>query len=574
MMTSTWFASAAAAALAITAAATAATPSKPDPLDPGVITPHYGSWGFDALGRDTKVKPGDDFFRYANGGYVDRLEIPADRVTYGNFVTLGVLSENRVHKILEDAAVGKAGADPLQAKLGAYYRAYMDEARVDALGAKPLLADLDKVKAAKTHEDIAALMGDKTLPGGALFAAFVSPDAKSPTRYAVSMGSGGIGLPDRDYYLKPQFAAIRTAYRAYVEQMLTLAGWDAPAANADAIMAFETRMAEASWDRVQRRDRDKTYNPKTIAELQAMAPGFDFKRYLAAADLAAAPRVIVSDDTAFPTKAKIFAETPVSVLQAWEAFGMTDSMAGALSKPFVDARFAFRSKTLNGQPELPVRWKRAVASTDAALGEGVGKIYVAKYFPPEAKAQMLELVGNIKSALSKRIDRLEWMSPETRAQAQEKLSKFSVKIAYPDQWRDYSALQVDDKDIYGDIKRSRTFEWNYRVGAAEQAGGPQGVGHDAPDRERLLQRHAERDRVPRRDPAAALLRSQGRSGDQLWRHRRRDRPRDQPRLRRPGPQVQRRRRLEGLVDGGGRGQVQGQDRQARRAVLGVRTPAR
>ena len=447
------------------AADTPVRPVASPPADLGVATPHYGSWGFDLSGRDTSVKPGDDFFRYANGAYVDRLEIPADRTSYGNFVALGVLSENRVRKILEDAAAGRGGADPLQQKLGAYYRAFMDEARVEALGAAPLQADLQRVRAARSHEDIAALMGDKRLPTDSFFGAYVSPDAKDPLHYTVAMGTGGLGLPDKDYYLvdNPRFAKIRTAYQAYVAQMLTLAGWSDPQGAAAAIMAMETNLAKASWDRVQRRDRDKTYNPATPDQLQALAPGFDFKRFLASAELSSADRVVLSDNTAFAPKARIFADTPVPVLQAWLAFNMADTMAPFLSKSFVDARFEFRNKTLNGQPEQPVRWKRAVASVNGALGEGVGKIYVDQYFPPEAKAQMLALVGNIKTVLSKRIDTRDWMTPATRAEAQKKLAAFTVKIAYPDQWRDYSALQVSSTDLYGDVKRSRTFEWDYRT---------------------------------------------------------------------------------------------------------------
>ncbi len=461
-----WFAAAALAGLAASAfaASVSAADVKSGGLDPGVTTPHYGSWGFDLAGRDTSVKPGDDFFQYANGGFVDRLQIPADRTSYGNYVTLSVLSENRVHKILDDAAAGRGGDDPvLRQKLGAYYTAFMDEGRVNALGAAPLQADLAKVKAARSHDDIAALMGDKTLPTDSFFGAYVSPDAKDPLHYTVDMGTDGLGLPDKDYYLSEAFASKRAAYQVYVAKMLELSGWADPQGDAAAIVAMETRLAKASWDRVQRRDRDKTYNPVTPAALQAMAPGFDFKRFLASADLSSADKLVLSDNTAFAPKAKIFADTPVPVLQAWLAFNMADTMAPYLSAPFVDARFAFRNQVLQGQPQQAVRWKRAVESVNGALGEGVGKVYVAEYFPPEAKAQMLALVSNIKTVLSKRIDALDWMVPSTKAEAQKKLAAFTVKIAYPDKFRDYSALQVSSTDLYGDVKRSRTFEYEYRT---------------------------------------------------------------------------------------------------------------
>ncbi|MGC1301223.1 MAG: M13-type metalloendopeptidase, partial [Caulobacteraceae bacterium] len=227
--------------------------------------------------------------------------------------------------------------------------------------------------------------------------------------------------------------------------------------------------AEASWDRAARRDRDKTYNPISVAALAAYAPGFDFHRFLDAAGLGKADQAVVSDNTAFPKKAAIFAQTPVPVLQAWLAFNMTDEAAPYLSQPFTDARFEFRDKTLQGQPEQPVRWKRAVAAADEAMGEAVGQLYVASYFTPEAKAQMLALVGNLKGAFAARIQKLDWMTPATKQQALDKLAHFTVKIAYPDAWRDYSSLAIASNDLYGDAKRADAFEWARR---ARRLGGP------------------------------------------------------------------------------------------------------
>jgi len=426
----------------------------------GTETPHYGSWGFDLSGEDTSVKPGDDFFRYANGNYLKRTEIPADRTRFGNFDVLSILSENRVHLILEEAAKKDTQPGAPGYKIGVFYKTYMDTARIEALGTAPLEGDLAKVRAAGTHADIAALMGDRHGFLDSIFGGGIGPDAKDPDHYAVQMSSGGMGLPDRDYYLKPAFAEKKAAYQAYVAKMLTLAGWPEPEKNAADIVAFETRMAEASWDRVQRRDRDKTYNPMTISELETYAPGFDFQRYLAARDLGEVPRVIVSDNTAFPKKAAIFAQTPIETLRAWEAFGIVDSAAPLLPDRFVQARFEFRNKVLAGQPEIQPRWKRAVAATDDVLGEAVGQIYVARYFTPEAKAKMLDLVGNIKAALAVRIQKLDWMTPATKDAALKKLSQITVKIAYPDTFRDYSALTIKDGDLYGDVVRARQFEYN------------------------------------------------------------------------------------------------------------------
>ena len=451
------------AAIALSAlSACASVGTRPDS---STVAKRYGTWGFDPAGMDRSVKPGDDFYRYADGKALDALVIPPDRTNYGSFNILRILSDTRVHVILEDAAAHPDAGQGNRSRFGTYYRAYMDEAGIEARGSAPLEADLAKVRAADSHEKIAALMGASHVGFGAsVFGAFPTPDAKDPGHYSISMGSGGLGLPDKDYYLKPSFAETKVKYQAYVEQMLTLAGWPEPQARAADILAFETKMAEASWERAERRNRDKTYNPVAVADLAAFAPGFDWKAMLVAADLAGVQQVVLTDNTAFPKKAAIFAATPVSTLQAWAAFNTTDQAAPYLPTRFVQARYAFRDKVLSGQPELAVRWKRAVSGVNDALGEAVGQDYVAHYFTPAAKAQMLELVGNIKVALAARIDRLDWMSPETKVQAQDKLAHFTVKIAYPDKWRDYSGLQVMDGDLYGNVERSSAFEWAYRVG--------------------------------------------------------------------------------------------------------------
>ncbi|HEV7385334.1 MAG TPA: M13-type metalloendopeptidase, partial [Phenylobacterium sp.] len=250
---------------------------------------------------------------------------------------------------------------------------------------------------------------------------------------------------------------------AYVQQMLTLAGWTNPADNAKAVVDFETKLAEASWTRIERRDRDKTYNPATPAEMDALAPGIGWARYLAAADLPGVTRVVVTTNTAFPKVAKIYADTPLDTLKAWQAFHVADGGAPYLSKPFVDAHFAFRNKELNGQPEQQPRWKRAVAFTNGAVGESVGRVYVARYFPPAAKAKMDALVGDIHTALEARIQKLPWMGDATRAKALEKLSKFTVKIGYPNTWRDYSKLVLTPDDLYGNAQRSGVYEWRRDV---------------------------------------------------------------------------------------------------------------
>ena len=425
-----------------------------------LASPRYGTWGFDASGMDRSVKPGDDFYQFANGAWNVRTEIPSDRTRFGNFDILSVLSENRVHAILEDAKAGKV-KDPDAAKIAAAYAAYMNADLADSLGAKPIAPELAAIRAAKTKDDMVGLMGrtnsDHYEP---VLGLGIGADAKTPTRYAVYASDGGLGMPDRDYYLQASFAEKKTAYLAYVQQILTLAGWEKPAENAKAIVAFETRLAEASWTRAERRDRDKTYNPMSLAELEALTPGYDWKRYMAAAGLTGVQRVVVRTNTAFPKFTKVYAETPLETVKAWEAFRVADNAAPMLSKPFVDASYEFRNKTLSGQPEQQPRWKRAVTYSNLAVGESIGRVYVARYFPPESKTKMLALVGDIRTALKARIETLDWMGPETREKAVEKLAKFTVKIAYPDHWRDYSALTLKADDLYGDAVRVQAFQWN------------------------------------------------------------------------------------------------------------------
>ncbi|HEY8571790.1 M13 family metallopeptidase [Phenylobacterium sp.] len=426
-------------------------------------SPRYGSWGFDVSGMDRAVKPGDDFFRYANGKWADRTQIPSDRTRFGNFDRLAELSENRVRAILDDAAAGKVN-DRDAAKIAAAYASFMDEALAEKLDAKPIQPELAQIRAVRTRDEMTALMGKANTTGFAtILPVFISIDAKAPTRYTVMSGTGGLGLPDRDYYLAANFATQKAKYEAYVAQLLTMIGWEKPAENAKAIVEFETKLAEATWTRAERRDRDKTYNPATVAELQAMTPGFDWKRYLANTDLPAVQRIVVTTNTSYPKFAQAYAGTPVETLKAWQAFHVADGAAPYLSKRFADAAFEFRNKTLGGQPEQRPRWKRAVAFTNNAVGESVGRVYVARYFPPDSKAKMDELVANIRTAMRARIEKLPWMGPETKARALDKLAKFTVKIGYPEEWRDYGKLQLKRDDLYGNLLRSARYEWQRDV---------------------------------------------------------------------------------------------------------------
>ena len=431
-------------------------------------SPRVAPWGFDLAGRDTAVAPGDDFYAYANGAYVRKLTIPPDRARFGSIDALQAVAEDRVHLILEKAANEQ---DPLadDAKVGAFYRAYLDQPRVDALGARPLAPELDEIRAAATHAQIAALMGKGARSFfGSAFEIDVGIDAKDPQRYALYLGQGGIGLPDRDYYLDPSFAAQKAKYQAYVAQMLTLAGWPDAETEAQAIVDLETRIARVSWSKAEQRDPIATYNPMSPAELAAAAPGFDWEAFLEGAGVGGAARVVVAESTAVPQIARIFAATPVATLQAWQAFQIADSAAPYLSGPFVDAEFDFRSKALDGQQAQRPRWKRAVSLVSASMGDAVGRLYVAGYFPAASKAKVEAMVANIRAALQARIQRVAWLSEPTKAHALQKLSMLTVKIGYPTRWPDDRALEISDADLFGDVERSGAYEWRRKVAELSQ----------------------------------------------------------------------------------------------------------
>ena len=451
----TIFLAATALAGVLAAAQVAATPA----------APQYGDWGLDTAGMDTLVRPGDDFFSYVNGTWVAKTPIPADRSGWGVDAILTEGAEAHVRTILEaDPATvhGPGAADAV--KIHAAYGAFMDEARIEALGAAPIAPDLAAIRRTNRRADLAALMGGghETFQAS-IFRMGISADEKAPDRYTVSISQGGLGLPDRDYYLQPVFAKKKAAYQAYVAQMLKLAGWPDPDAAAEAVVAFETQIATDSWSRAEGRDPVKTYNPMTVAALQAAAPGFDWARFMAASGLGGVDHVVVRQNTALPKIADDFAAAPMSTLKAWAAFHVADTAAPVLDHRFDQAYFEFRLKLLRGQlTELP-RWKRGVDFVDQGMGEAVGRLYVADYFPPEAKAKIDDLVGRLKVALGERIDHLDWMSAETKAKARAKLAKLTVKIAYPNVWRDYSSLKVSATDAVGDVHAFQRFEWRREV---------------------------------------------------------------------------------------------------------------
>jgi putative endopeptidase len=431
--------------------------------------PSYGTWGFDLAGRDLSVKPGDDFEAYANGAYLKTLAIPPDQSRWGSFNLLRDLSDSRVHGILEAmAASAPAAPSTEEGKIGAFYKAFMDEAAVDARGVAPLGPDLEAIRSATSREDLARLMGRANAGfAAALFDVDVSVDVKTPTAYIVTLSQSGLGMPDRDYYLDAKFAAKKAAYQAYVAQMLGLIGWPDAAARAADVVAFETAVAQASWARADRRDPEKTYNPTSVDGLTAAAPGFDWRGFLTAADLGDVARVNVRENTAFPRIAAVYAATPLETLKAWEAFQTVDAAAGVLPAAFVQAHFDFHGKTLAGTPEIKVRWKRGVdlvGSLYEGMGDAVGRVYVARYFPPSSKAKMEALVENLRTAFRARIAANDWMSPQTRQAALEKLANYKIMVGYTTKWRDYSGLAIRADDLFGDAERARAANWAFTRG--------------------------------------------------------------------------------------------------------------
>ena len=434
--------------------------------------PSFGAWGVDLAARDPSVEPGDSFVDYAMGSWYKNAVIPADQASTGVDYDVYNLSQVQLRTLIEDSA--KNPTTPTAAQIGGLYGAFMDEAKVEALDAAPLQADLGAIKSATTKTDIAFLMGKSYGGFGvSLFNGNVGPDDKAPDTNVVWMGQGGLGLPDRDYYLTAPFAAQKTAYRAYIERTLTMIGWADPAGTADRIIALESKIAEASWARADRRDSIKVYNPMTPAALKAYAPQFPWDALLQGAGLTGTPKIIVQENTAFPKIAAIFAATPLDDLKAWEAFHTVDQASPYLSKRFVDSRFEFRGKSLSGLETNRPRWKRGVTVVDGSLGEAVGREYVARYFPPDSKAKMQDLVANLKVALRARIQQLDWMSPSTKQEALTKLAKMRVMVGYPDKWRDYSGLIIKGDDLYGDVERASAFEWAWQSGKLKRPVDPQ-----------------------------------------------------------------------------------------------------
>ena len=439
----------------------------------------YGAWGFDLAGADASTRPGDDFFRYANGTWFDRAQIPADKSAYSLRVIMTDFTEQRLKELLEAAsAQSTASPSTLEEKAGAFYHSFIDEGRAEELAAKAIDPELSDLKNAKTRDDFTALMGRTATDfESSLFNPVIDVDLKDPRKYAFYLTQAGIGLPDRDYYLKPDFAAQKIAYQNYVATILRLLNWSDADKSAKDIVDFETKIADASWTKAQQRDLNAIYNPISIQELKKLAPGFAWEKFLAEAKMAKLNRVIVAEKSAFPKIIDTYAKTPIDTICAWQAFHIADNAAPYLSKPFTNAYFELHAKTLSGQKEQQARWKRAITTvsgsdfgvgdrfgTFGTMGFGVGQLYTAKYFSPEAKAKIQELVANLKAAYRGRIEKLDWMGPETKKEALKKLDTYTIKVGYPDHPRDYSKLITRSDDLIGNVKRCAALDWEFYTG--------------------------------------------------------------------------------------------------------------
>ena len=420
--------------------------------------------GIELQNFDSTVRHQDDFYYSVNGKWLANTPIPADKSNYGAFSVLYEQSQDALKKIIDEAAAKKdkvAGSN--EQKVGDFYLSYMDTDTIEQLGITPLNGLLGDIANAKTHDDIATVMGTLLTNGASIPLGFyVNNDAKNSTQYAVYVGQSGLTLPDRDYYLKDdaKFVANREALAKYVTDIMTEAGYKDAARAAKNVAKIELFIAQSQWSRVESRDANKRYNKMSRDEVQTLTGQFDFDRFATTAGFGAnVTDVIVSQPSYFEKLGAEFNQFPVSAWQDYLAFHLVDSYAELLSKNFADLNFNFKSKTLMGIEEQQPRWKQAVDGADQVIGELVGAEYVKEYFKPEAKARMETMIQNLIKGFEVSINQLDWMTPETKVAAQEKLSKFTYKIGYPDKWKDYSALDIKANELVGNYLRYANFEY-------------------------------------------------------------------------------------------------------------------
>ncbi|NVJ70040.1 MAG: M13 family peptidase [Alphaproteobacteria bacterium] len=433
--------------------------------------PELGEFGVDLTAQKTSVKPGDNFFEYMNGTWLDTFELPADRTNYGAFTVLAERSRDRTKAIIDEVTSEEFPMGSMEQKIGDYYNSYMDTEAVNAKGIEPLRPLLDEIAAVEDVADLTKMFGRdgkdsmvSPISGG------LGIDRENPDYYILNLGLGGMGLPDRDYYLEDteRFQGIREAYKAHIAEMLGFAGVGAEdaAAQAEAILALETKLAEKQWARSDRRDRTKNFNPTTMDELKANYTGFDWDAFFAAGDIEGLKKVNVTGPQPLKDAIAIVNEVPVADWKAYLAYHTISNHAAILSADIDAANFNFYGKTLRGQPEQQARWKRATARVGAldALGEAIGQVYVKRHFPPEAKAEMEKLVENLRTAMGERIDGLAWMGEETKKEAHKKLASFNPKIGYPKKWKDLSKINIVKGDLFANAKAIDAFNYDDLLG--------------------------------------------------------------------------------------------------------------
>jgi endothelin-converting enzyme/putative endopeptidase len=418
-------------------------------------------------GMNPDIRPQDDLFGHVNGRWLDETEIPSDRSSWGPFVQLADGAEAHVREIIESLAAGVStgsttGGDTDDArKIGDLFASFMDTDAINAKGLRPVQPLVDAVEALRDVRDLAAFLGEfERIGGHGLFGSYVDSDDRNSERYLFHLVQGGLGLPDESYYRDEKFAEIREKYVGYLTRLLTLGAHPDAEAAAATVLAIDTKLAAGHWERADTRDVQKTYNLLTLAELKELCPSFDWDAYvtnLGGNDLTVAESC-VRQPSYFGHLSTVLDEVPIADWKAWLLTHVLRSAAPYLTDDFVETNFDFYGRTLNGTPELRARWKRGVALVEGAIGEAVGKEYVARHFPPTSKALMDDLVANLLAAYRVSIGKLDWMTEETKARAYEKLDTFRPKIGYPDRFRDYSGLQVTADDVLGNVAASSSYE--------------------------------------------------------------------------------------------------------------------
>ncbi|MFM1766854.1 MAG: hypothetical protein RIR81_235 [Actinomycetota bacterium] len=428
--------------------------------------------GLDKAELNHSIRPQDDLFRHVNGLWLENTSIPEDQAVYGSFMILRDDSELAVKEVLEDAAANPRPGVAQQ--IGDLYASFLDEDRIEKLGAQPLKDGLDRIASVSNRSEFFRLLGAlerEGVPG--IWGSYVDNDAGNPERYLVHMYQGGIGLPDKDYYTDEKYEDIRTEYVPHISRMLMLAGWSATDAidAAQAIYALESKIATHHWSRVESRDAEKTYNLKDLAGLKSLNKKILWDEYLAGAELknSLLDWNVVMMPSFFEGIEELLSDDHLETWKLWLSWVLVRSYAPYLSSGFVEERFAFYGTKLTGQPVNRPRWKRAVGLVEGSLGEAVGQIYVEKHFPASSKKKMEELVGHLIEAYRQSITNLDWMTEETKVKALEKLSKFTPKIGYPDKWKDYSAIQISREDLVGNVRRVSSWEFDYH---ANKIGAP------------------------------------------------------------------------------------------------------